>query len=186
MYADRAACDEWDLLEEPDGWTLRVKFRVRMREMAPYPVRTWIAVALFALLPAGAAVFARTNASSDRVPITDAIPVAVGLFLWTAGWWLWQTSFVQRFRLANRAMHASVRGDKLNTDDGIFDVSLLGSLRLDTDRALGGREALVFTSNSMSAAELVGWPGVPPDVAADILAAVQGRLATGAPTSAST
>jgi len=186
MDADSAARDEWSLVDGPDEWTLRVKFRVRLRDMPSFPVRTLIVIAVPSLFLAGLVGLGPQRDSAASFPLGVALPVTAGLFLWTAGWWFWQTPFMQSYRHANRTMSVTVRDGKVTTDVGIFDVGHLASLRVEADSALGGRQALVFTSNSMPAAEFVGWPGLPPDIAADVFAEAHGRLSTGALTNAST
>lgn len=170
-------------MDFPDGWRLRVRYEVPLREFIPRSTTGW---ALFAL---GVIVYLLLEGLHFRHKLGQPhYHDALAELRSDLPWIMLGVAAVQismkyhsicdEFSNANATISQTVRDGKLDNNEGLFAASALRTLRIDEGGARPGRVTLVFSGAVVKRATFVGWPGVPRGVAESILRAVQERMGT--------
>ena len=158
---------EWRITDEPEGWVLQFRHRLSPLD---YIKATWRRGIFFSPL-IFAVVFLYLWRDSFALTLGAAL-VSVPL--------LWLLGFYGKVRPnyvdANRQEDIAFTAHKFEVPAGLFDVSLLDSLRQDSRFAVPGRVSLVFTGTLDASVIFIGWPGMTPGVAESVISAVYGRL----------
>ena len=172
---------EFRLESADSGWLLRVMPpRVSWTAFIPRTVRGWISLSIGLLISLFVLSIFTPRLGSQMASPT---PVRVGFFLiWllggTALWWkISPPPIAAEYRRANSEFRVQVDGTQFDNGGGVYHVSHLSTLREVDEWALPGRVRLVFTGAAVPDAEFIGWPGLPPDLAAAVRRAVLDQLA---------
>lgn len=168
---------EWHI-EELDGrWALTARPHVSWRAFVPQsgskliPLLLEDGASLYILLGALAVSFAAV--AVPGLPIWVRIPAAVaGPLLW---WFLSPPAVIRQAREASRPIRAVFGEDSFETQDGMFDTALLPSIRLEEVEEFPGRFRVAFVGSALKDASIIGWPGLPKEMAHDVLDAVVSR-----------
>jgi hypothetical protein len=163
----RLQAGEWRIADTPEGWVLRFRHRLTPLD---YIRATWRRCLVFLPL-AFAVVFVSTWRGSATLAVgTAAISV---LMLWLLGFY----GKVRPNHIdANRQEDIAFTAHKVELPAGVFEVSLLDTLRQDPSLAAPGRVSLVFTGTFDGSVIFIGWPGMAPGVAESVISAVHERL----------
>ncbi len=158
---------QWHISDTAEGWLLRLRHTLSPRE---YARATW-GRGLFWLVGLFA-TWALILWFDPAFPVAIALPfwVLVALFGWFYG------KVRPNYRDANRTDEVAFTRGTVDVGTGVFDVSLLDSLREDGRLAVSGRVSLVFTGTYEPVIVFLGWPGVNRDAAQRIRTAVLERL----------
>ena len=143
----------------------------------------WIGVAVGAVLSLCWLMTSTPLSRIDEIRIDSPWSLLIFLFitLFCLGLWWYGAPLplVQDHRRANAEQEVAARDGKLVTAEGVFEMECLPSVRLSADGCLPGRYGLVITGDVVPVSALIGWPGLPQDVANEVRDALLARVPGG-------